>query len=165
MTPLIEDSTFAPTRELASRVRRTIIGPMWHGPSVDELLPRFTPASALARPIASAHSAWELVLHMTAWAHFGIARMTGQHSFDLTTDQDFPAAPTVASEAGWREATDALRIAYAELSDLVRAMPVDDLLQPMENRDYNAVTMLNGVVEHAVYHSGQLAILTRALET
>ncbi len=159
-----DEGPFIPTRELASRVRRTIIGPMWHGPSVDEVLERFTADTALARPIASAHSAWELVLHMTAWAQFGIARMSGQPSFELTEEQDFPAAPTVVSDAQWAADTDALRSAYAELSDIVRALPVDTLLAPMENRDYNAVTMLNGIVEHATYHGGQLVLLHKALQ-
>jgi uncharacterized damage-inducible protein DinB len=158
-----DDGPFIPTRELASRLRRTIIGPMWHGPSVDEVLERFTADSALARPIASAHTAWELVLHMTAWARFGVARLSGQSSYELSDEQDFPATPAIAADAQWTADCDALRAAYAELSDIVRALPVDELLAPMENRDYNAVTMLNGIVEHATYHGGQLVLLHKAL--
>lgn len=155
---------FDAPRELAGRLRRAIAGPMWHGPAVDELVLRFTHESALQRPIANAHSAWELVLHMTAWARFGIARMSGDESFDVSPDDDFPPQPTGASATDWSAAVGELREAYAVLGDLVRSLPPNAMLQPVANRDYNVVTLLNGIVEHATYHGGQLALLARALE-
>ena len=155
---------FDASRELAGRLRRAIAGPMWHGPSIDELLPRFTHETALQHPIADAHSAWELALHMTAWARFGIARLSGDARFDLSPAQDFPQQPDVATEADWVAVGHALRSAYAELSAIARALPPSALIGPLENRDYNVVTMLNGVVEHATYHGGQLALLARALQ-
>ena len=154
---------FDASRELAGRLCRAVAGPMWHGPSIDELLPRFTPETALQHPIADAHSAWELVLHMTAWARFGIARLSGHAAFDLSPAEDFPAPPAAATASEWRAACDALRVAYAELGEIVRALPSSALIGPLENRDYNVVTMLNGVVEHATYHGGQLVLLARAL--
>lgn len=53
-----DDGPFIPTREPASRLRRTIIGSVWHGPPVAEVLERFTAETALPRPIASALLAW-----------------------------------------------------------------------------------------------------------
>ena len=155
---------FDAPRELAGRLRRAIAGPMWHGPAVNELLTRFTHDSALQHPIPSAHSAWELVLHMTAWARFGIARLSSGATFDLSPDDDFPKQPDVGSAADWTAASDELCAAYAELGAIVRALPSHALLGPLEKRDYNVATMLNGVVEHATYHGGQLALLARALE-
>ncbi len=154
---------FDPARELAGRLERAIIGPMWHGPAVDEVLRQFTGRTALLRPVPDAHSAWELVLHMSAWAGFAVARLTGGLTFDLEPEQDWPATPRVGSAESWRAVTDELRDVYARLAVLVRALPADALLQPLENRDYNVVTMLNGVVEHATYHGGQLALLAKAL--
>lgn len=155
---------FDAPRELAGRLRRAITGPMWHGPAIDELALRFTHESALQHAVPNAHSAWELVLHMTAWARFGIARLRGDAAYDVSPDEDFPTQPTGASAADWSAAVGVLRAAYAELSEMVRALPPNAMLQPVANRDYNVVTMLNGIVEHATYHGGQLALLARALE-
>ena len=64
----------SPAEAIADRLRRTIGGPMWHGPAIRELLVDVGPREAAARPIASAHSIWELVLHMATWAAFAAAR-------------------------------------------------------------------------------------------
>lgn len=165
MTASSRSTSFDPSRELAGRIKRTIVGPMWHGPAVDELLLRFTARSALLRPVADAHSAWELVLHMSAWAGFGIARLTGQETFDLDPAQDWPEAPRVGTPDSWREVTDELRDSYARLADLVRVMPPEALLAPVAKRDYNVATLLNGIVEHGTYHGGQLALLAKALDS
>lgn len=57
---------------------------MWHGSAIDELLGRFSPTQALARRVGSAHSGWELVLHMAVWAEIANARVDGVHT-------EFPA--------------------------------------------------------------------------
>ncbi len=155
---------FDPSRELAGRLQRAIVGPMWHGPAVDQLLLRFTARTALVRPVDGAHCAWELTLHMSAWAGFAIARLTGQATVDIDTAQDWPPVPRVGTEAAWREVTDELRDVYARLAELVQVLPPETLLQPIRHRDYDVVTMLNGAVEHAAYHGGQLALLARALD-
>ncbi len=155
---------FDPSRELAGRLERAIVGPMWHGPAVDQLLLRFTARTALLRPIDGAHCAWELTLHLSAWAGFAIARVTGKGTLELDDAQDWPPVPRVGTESAWREVTDELRSAYARLAELVRALPAESLLQPIKNRDYDMGTMLNGIVEHAAYHGGQLALLAKALD-
>lgn len=155
---------FDPSRELGGRLQRAIAGPMWHGPAVDELLGRFTAATASQRPIPLTHSAWELVLHMTAWADFAWARLNGQAEFDLDDAHDFPAPPADGTPESWAAACAELQQAYARLGERVRNLPASALLTPLQNRDYSVVTLLNGVVEHATYHGGQLALLARALE-
>ncbi len=155
---------FDAPRELAGRLRRAVAGPMWHGPAVDELALRFTHATALQHPVANAHSPWELILHMTAWARFGIARLLGDTSYDVAADEDFPKQPTDGTADEWRAAVAELRVTYVRLGEIVRALPPSAMMEPVANRDYNVATMLNGVVEHATYHGGQLALLARALE-
>ncbi len=54
-------------RYLANAITRTVTGPMWHGPALAEVLEGVTPERAASRPIGSAHSIWEIVLHVAAW--------------------------------------------------------------------------------------------------
>ena len=61
--------------QLSNHIKRTVAGPMWHGPSLDELLASVSSDQAAARPIAGAHSIWEIVLHVTAWAEIALARL------------------------------------------------------------------------------------------
>src|SRR5689334_21211280 len=92
---------------LESQLRAAFEGPAWHGPAVLELLRGVTPAEAAARPIAGAHTIWELVLHLTACYDLVLRRMRGDGR-QLTPAEDWPAMAK-PTDANWQEAIAALR--------------------------------------------------------
>jgi hypothetical protein len=54
-------------QRIEDQLRRAFEGHAWHGPAVRELLADVTAAKAAGRPLPSAHSIWEIVLHMATW--------------------------------------------------------------------------------------------------
>ena len=68
--------------KLAKRIERTVTGPMWHGPALVDVLDGVQHDRAAAKPIAGAHSIWEIVLHITAWAEIARLRIAGQATGD-----------------------------------------------------------------------------------
>lgn len=152
-----------PTKYLAGRLRRAIHGPMWHGPSVVEALAGFDARSAPAHPVPGAHSAWELVLHITTWAEIAMQRLDGEAMAMPPADVDWPAAPADASPDAWAAAQARLVAAYEALASRVATMPAESLLVPLQGLDHTVGVMLDGLIEHATYHGGQIAILRRAL--
>ena len=64
--------------KLAKHIHRTVKGPMWHGPALAQVLDGVTHDQAAAHPIAGAHSIWEIVLHVSAWAEISRARIKGE---------------------------------------------------------------------------------------
>lgn len=85
---------------IADQIRRSIHGEAWHGPSVLEILNDADWRQAAAKPIAGAHSIWEIILHIAAWADVALRRACGE-TLDLTPAQDWPQV-THASEQSWR---------------------------------------------------------------
>src|SRR5581483_9098592 len=85
---------------LAKHIERTVSGPLWHGPVLDELLRDVTAEQAAARPIRDAHSIWELVLHVAAWAEIGRARLDGRAVGDPPDELNFPPVRE-ASATAW----------------------------------------------------------------
>src|SRR4051812_28020151 len=79
------------TRQLANHINRTGAGPMWHGPSLNDVLEGIGYEAAAAHPVRGAHSIWELVLHVTVWADVARARLGGEHISDPLPAQDWPA--------------------------------------------------------------------------
>jgi uncharacterized damage-inducible protein DinB len=135
---------------------------MWHGPALADLLARTTALGAAATPPGGGHSIWELVLHCTAWATIARARLEGRDvGGDPTEDADWPHVPARQTPAQWRAAQDALRAAYHALAASTRAQSPAQLLARIPGREYNAATMLDGVIEHGTYHGGQIALLLR----
>src|SRR5215210_7679006 len=95
-------------KELARHIDRTVRGPMWHGPALNEVLEGVTAERAAAHPIANAHSIWEIVLHATAWADIARARLKGERIGDPAPEQDWPAVTGTTAD-DWERALGQLR--------------------------------------------------------
>jgi len=66
------------TERIADQLKRAFHGEAWSGPSVREVLQGVTADIAAKRPIADAHSIWELVHHITAWVDIVRRRVAGE---------------------------------------------------------------------------------------
>jgi uncharacterized damage-inducible protein DinB len=147
---------------LAGHIERTITGQMWHGPALNEVLDGVTHQQAAARPIAGAHSIWEMVLHAAVWAEIARARVKGDRLGDPTPDEDWPA-PDASSPEAWQRARDRLAESHRLLAADVRPLTDDVLKAKVGNLDYTVAVLLHGVVEHSTYHGGQIVMLRKAL--
>ncbi|HEY2376631.1 MAG TPA: DinB family protein [Gemmatimonadaceae bacterium] len=149
------------TQALANRLERTFIGPMWHGPALAEVLGGVTHEQAMERPVASAHTIWELVLHIITWVDIPHERLGGAPRKDVVTDEDWPSPPRVATEDAWTAALTRLEERHRALASTVKAMGDDQLDEKVVGHDYTVRVMLDGVVEHGTYHGGQIALLKK----
>ena len=142
-------------------------GDPWHGSPLMHILEGITAAQASAKPIASGHSIWELVLHMTAWKNEVRRRVSGAPA-RTPEEGDWPD-PGQPSEARWRDARVQLQKAHAELAAAARSLTETQLWQPTNdprNRELGSgvsyYILLHGIVQHDVYHAGQIALLKKA---
>ncbi len=146
---------------ILDQLHRSMFGEAWHGPAVMELLAGLDAESASARPIDHAHSIWELTLHIAAWQGAVRTRIGGK-AVELSDEQDWPPV-TDTGKAAWERAVRSLRDAYEQLRDAVAALDDLKLLAPVPGRDYNIYFLVHGVIQHNLYHAGQIAILKKAL--
>jgi len=147
-------------RHLGSSLERTVTGPMWHGPALAEVLKGITADRAAARPIGSAHTIWEIVLHVIAWAEIARARLQGESTSDPTPEQDWPPV-TATDAAAWQRALERLGACHREIAADVRGLDDGRLDQKVANLDYSVDVLLHGIVEHGTYHAGQIALLKK----
>jgi uncharacterized damage-inducible protein DinB len=148
---------------LADQIRRAFDGDAWHGDSLLELLNGVNASTAAAHPIENAHSIWELVLHIAAWDDV-VLRRAGGAVLDLADEQNFPSV-TDASEAAWRKTIEHAKHTHNQLVKAVAAFP-DSRLQdkvPGETENHHTFFyMFSGIVQHDLYHAGQIALLKKA---
>ena len=146
----------------ADQLRRAFDGEAWHGDSVFEILKGVTAAQAAARPIKNAHTIWELALHIAAWDGAVLRRMGGV-AVTLSDAENFP--PVVdASDGAWRMALAQVRQVHEELVAAVAALPdsrLNEMVPGKEGAHYTFYYMLHGVVQHELYHAGQIALLKK----
>lgn len=150
------------TSRLADQIRRGFEGEAWHGDSLLELLADVDAKTAAAHPIKNAHSIWELVLHIAAWDD-AVLRRTGGKAVELNDSQNFP--PVIdTSDAAWRKAVEFAKQTHNQLVQAVAAFPDSRLQEQVpgkKEKHYNFFYMFSGVVQHELYHAGQIALLKK----
>ena len=151
---------------LVDQLEREINGVPWHGPSLANILDGITAEQAARKPSADAHSIWEILLHMTGWKR-EVARRAQGHAAGDPAGGDWPDVGEV-SDARWRAAQDEQFRAQREIVELVRDLsdPQLDTKVPGDTAAYigagiSVRATLYGILQHDVYHSGQIALLKR----
>jgi len=152
------------TRQLANHINRTVTGPMWHGPALNEALEGVTPEIASARPLSGAHSIWELVLHVTVWSDVARARLRSERIADPSPAEDWPPVGDVTATA-WTSAIERMRESYRGLAEDVKQLDDSRLSEKITGLDYTVSNLLHGVIEHGTYHGGQIAVLKKTAKT
>lgn len=148
-------------RRIKDQLRRAFEGEAWHGPSLMELLADVTAERAAAKPIAAAHSIWELVLHITFWEEVSRRRLEGDDTKVQAEDGLFHI--TESSEAGWQEALAKLRSANEALREAIAGLDDESLQEKSAGQEYSIYSLLHGVIQHDLYHAGQIALLKKAV--
>lgn len=145
---------------LADLIKRTVTGPTWHGPALDNVLDGVAATLAAAHPISKAHSIWELVLHVAAWAEIARERLRGERMGDPSPDEDWPPVRST-TEVAWAAARARMRDGYRALAHDVRHLDETSLHEKITGLEYSRWVLLHGVVEHGLYHAGQIALLKK----
>ena len=151
---------------LVKELEREISGQPWHGPSLTMILKGISAAQAAHKPSPDTHSIWEIVLHMTGWKR-EVARRAQGHVAAEPAEGDWPAIGEV-SDGRWRTVCEDHMRAQQELAELVRGLS-DEQLDTKVKGDTAAYigagisvrANLYGILQHDVYHSGQIALLKK----
>jgi len=149
------------TTRIADQLDRAFDGDAWHGDPLMTILDGITAAQAAARPIPNAHSIWEIVHHLVAWKTAVPIRLRGEVK-EIHGAEDWPLV-TDTSDAGWRNCLSDLRNSHAAFTAAVRAFPESRLNENAPARDHSYYVLLHGMVQHDLYHAGQIAILKKAV--
>jgi uncharacterized damage-inducible protein DinB len=144
---------------IADQLRRAFDGSAWHGPALLELLADVDAVTAAAKPLPGVHSIWELVLHIAVWDSVAGRRLGGE-KLQPTGVRNFPRVAKL-TEAAWRKAVAHLKRTHDALVKNVAALPDSRLCDRVPGKRYDFYFMLHGVMQHELYHAGQIAILKK----
>ena len=154
---------------IADEFERACAGDPWYGPPVSSILAGIDAQTAVSRPIAGAHSICEIVLHMTGWVR-EVARRLRDGIAREPEQGDWPSC-TVRTESDWRAVIAGFDAANAELLAAIRAADdarlaehIGDAREPALGTGVTRYVTLHGIVQHQVYHAGQIAILKKDSE-
>jgi uncharacterized damage-inducible protein DinB len=160
----ISTSKMNTSQKLQDGLTRILSGNAWYGYNTYHLLGQVTFEAAYEKPPGSAHNIAEILLHMIAWTEEVIDRMNGQTA-GLPASGDWPETGQ-PDEQKWQNYVDDFKLVNVNLLEVIRNFPLDnwDDVIPDDREpqvDFTYAGLIEGLIEHHVYHSGQIALLLR----
>ena len=148
-------------QRIVDQMDRAFSGDAWHGPSLIRLLEGISAVDASRHTIPGAHSIWELVHHVGAWHDIVHRRLNGE-TVEITTERDWPHVWEV-SDVDWKQAVDNLKVHRSRLREFVATMSDDVLDEKVAGTGDTRYVILHGVIQHDLYHAGQIAVMKKTL--
>ena len=147
------------TERIAEQLRLLFEGPSWLGPPIELLLSGISQERAAARPLAGAHTIWELVLHIATWLRIARLRLTATAPVDPMEAENWPPAA-----GSWEDAIASIAREMKALRTAVLEFPPERLEERAPAAEAQTFyVLLHGVIQHSAYHAGQIAILKAGL--
>lgn len=151
---------------LVDELNKAYNGDAWHGGNTLSLLSAADPQKVFIHPIPNAHSIAEIALHLTSWTEEVMDRINGEKAKEPIRG-DWPE-PIDKSAAEWeliisdfKKANEKLIQAVEKLNLSAWTIEVKDERNPPLGTGVNNAQLLNGLIQHHAYHSGQVALLMK----
>jgi len=146
------------TERIADQLGRGFDGRAWYGPSLMALLSEVGAEEAATHPLPERHTIWEIALHINAWRGYVIKTLNGEKLDGLPDEINWPPTPDT-SKAAWEMALEVLKKVQGTLVEAVNELVDDRLEETVPGAPYTFYHLLHGIVQHDLYHAGQIAIL------
>ncbi|MFD0766619.1 DinB family protein [Mucilaginibacter lutimaris] len=137
----------------------------WYGPATYNIIDDISFDAAYETPPGSVHNIAGILLHMLGWAQEVTARMQGKTAGEPAAG-DWPD-PGQPDEDKWKQLVADFKLANVNLADIIQNFnkskwdePINDGRQ-QEDIPVTYRALIEGLIQHHIYHSGQIALLNR----
>ena len=149
--------------QIAEQLKDAYEGDPWFGRSIKSLLKDVEEDTVFEKPNGE-HSIVELLWHIINWRAFTINRIREGDEVSL---KFFEANDWRHLEhhdkSLWKKGLHKLNETQSELVAVIQHQQDSILDETVPGRNYSFKKMLYGIVQHDVYHAGQIAYLTKML--
>ena len=150
-------------KTLIRELENTLNGEPWFGRSVYEILDEVNKKQVFIKPAGQEHSLIELLYHMYNWASFTANRVAGKKDNEpgMPAHTDWTTIdPAIHS---WSKGLKQFKAAHADIIKLLSKKDDSFLEQKVDYRDYDFYFLINGLMQHNIYHLGQVAYINKLL--
>ena len=137
-------------------------GSLWFDQYYKEKIGSISDAEAFATPMPRVHSVAEHISHVLEWRKECLLRFKGQRTELMNSADDWKDNVTL-SEIGW---TNLKNLFYESTITLINALEKKDdtyLETRFLDTEYNFHYLIEGIIQHDLYHLGQIGITIKLL--
>jgi uncharacterized damage-inducible protein DinB len=148
---------------IISRMEEIFTGEPWYGKSVMTVIGSIDPEKVYIRPSGHSHSLMDLLYHMLNWEQFTLQQLLSRDRINTAIFEALDWRDTTAELYTWEIGIEELKAIHTDIIRILSSADNSLLQQPVFGRDYKMHYLLNGLIDHNIYHCGQLAYLAKLL--
>ena len=146
----------------AAQLNENFSGEPWFGRNIQAILKEINEDIASQKPNGQ-HSMLELLYHMINWRLFTINRLEKSSATVKSFEENDWQVLDHQDKSLWQKGIEQLNDTQQRLLNLINTMKDEDLQSPVHERDYENRTLINGIIQHDIYHLGQIAYIKKML--
>lgn len=146
----------------AAQLNENFSGEPWFGRNIQAILKEINEDIASQKPNGQ-HSILELLYHMINWRLFTINRLEKSSATVKSFEENDWQVLDHQDKSLWQKGIEQLNDTQQKLLNLINTMKDEDLQSPVHERDYENRTLINGIIQHDIYHLGQIAYIKKML--
>ncbi|MBB5397807.1 DinB family protein [Mucilaginibacter sp. AK015] len=154
-------------QKLQDSLQQILSNDPWYGPATYDIIENITFEAAYEVPPGSVHSIAGILLHMLGWTQEITDRMQGQTAGE-PAGGDWPD-PGHPDAGKWKQLIADFKLANVTLEGVIQKFPdsswdgpINDHRDPeLGGKGVSYEALIEGLIQHHVYHSGQIALLNR----
>jgi uncharacterized damage-inducible protein DinB len=150
-------------QSIIRRIENTNNGEPWFGRPVFILLKEVDQAKVYSKPNNTGHSMIELLYHMITWADFTLKRIEKDNGMDMAAFEKMDWREINPKLHTWKKGLAEFKAIHKKIAVLLNKKDDAFLKEIIDYRKYNFRFLLNGMIEHTIYHSGQIAYINKLL--
>jgi uncharacterized damage-inducible protein DinB len=150
-------------QSIIRNLRNVLQGEPWYGRAVYEILDETDPATVHKKQNKDGHSSIELLFHMITWAEFTLSRLDSNNNKDLAFFESIDWRKIDPAIHTWPQGMEQLKKTHEQIIVILETKDDEFLKVSVEDRKYNFRFLLNGLIQHNIYHLGQIAYINKFL--
>ena len=137
-------------------------GDPWYGNAIKKDIDKVDPRLVFHKPLAQAHCIAELLAHMISWRELLLFKLQEDAAFAVKQETSFDWSRFDPNpETAWHTLTKTLDDNQRKIIALLQSADDGLLDQKVPDRIYTFRYLIEGIIEHDVYHQAQIVLLAK----
>lgn len=147
------------SEKILDQLKKMYYGGAWYGNGLKEILEGMKAETAVKRPIEAAHNILEITNHISIWIKAVSHQLIGT-PLQVSDDENWLPENSY-NEKMWTNTLNKLEERTVALIELLSKTTDDKLRQAVNGEEYTFHFLIYGLLQHCVYHAGQIALLKK----
>jgi uncharacterized damage-inducible protein DinB len=146
-------------QSIIANLQSVLSGEPWYGEPVYKILEDAGKTDVFKHPAETQHSQIEILYHMLTWSEFTLNSIQQKEKDLIENIEALDWRVINPKEHTWENGVALLKESNKNIIELLQASDDNSLDDSINLRKYNKRFLLNGLIQHHIYHIGQIAYL------